>query len=366
MLLGDGPSGTRHDPTATSPGAPLNRRSPFLVGLLAVLGAFLGYGIVLVLVELSTILLYVVVALFIALGVEPIVDRLVRAGLSRGHAVLVVLSGVAILCALLAWLIVPPVVDQVSDLVQHAPGYAEDVQHTPWVMQLNARWHFSDKVIPNLGDSIDQKTITSIFGGILGAGKAVADGVVAAFTVFVLTVYFVAALPKVKAVAYRLVPHSRRARVVYLGEEVSRRVGGYLLGQACVAVLNAGFSYVILLLLGLPYAVVLAVVIGLLALVPILGTLVGGAIITLVALTQGWVYALVVLTYYIAYHLFETYVISPRIMSRAVQIPPVLTILAVLAGGTLLGVVGALIAIPVAAGLSLLYHQVAVPHQQRV
>jgi predicted PurR-regulated permease PerM len=109
----------------------------------------------------------------------------------------------------------------------------------------------------------------------------------------------------------------------------------------------------------------LATLIGLLALVPIVGTLIGGVLMTLVALTSSWVDAVIVLSYYVGYHLFETYVLSPRIMRRAVEVPPVITIIAVIAGGALFGIVGALLAIPVAAGLLLMYDQVRVPRQQR-
>jgi predicted PurR-regulated permease PerM len=190
------------------------------------------------------------------------------------------------------------------------------------------------------------------------------DGVVAVVTVLVLTLYLMAALPSVKAAAYKLVPQRRRARVVYLGEEISQRVGGYVLGQATVAVINGALTWVMLVILGLPFPAVLAVMAGLLALVPIIGTIVGGVVITLVALSIGWGTAVFALGYYIAYHALEAYVLSPRIMRRAVDVPAVVTIVAVLAGGTLLGVVGALVAIPVAAGLSLIYDQVLVPRQQ--
>lgn len=364
-LLGDDTSGTEKDPVAITPGRALNQRSPFVFGLLAVLGGLVGYGIVLTVLKLSTVIVYVVVALFIALGIEPIVDRLLRAGLSRSQAVLVVLLGVAGIGGMLVWLIVPPIVDQVTALVQQAPSYINDIRHTGWIERINSRWHISDQVLANIQQSLNQRTISTIFGGLLGVGKAFADGALAVLTVVVLTLYFVGALPRVKGTIYKLVPQSRRPRVVYLSEEVLHRAGGYLLGQVCVAVVNAVLSYVAMLAVGLPFPAVLAAMIGLLALIPIVGTLIGGLIITTVALSTGWWPATIVLAYYIAYHLLETYIITPRIMSRAVHVPPVITIVAVLAGGTLLGVLGALLAIPVAAGLLLLYHQVAVPHQQQ-
>lgn len=365
-LLRDDTLATSEDPVAVTPGPPLNPHSPFLIGLLAVLGAFAGYGIVLMLIQLSAIILYIVVALFLALGLEPIVTRLSRLGLPRAWAVMTAMLGLAVIATFLGWLIIPPIADQVAALGKAAPGYVNDIQNSKVAQELNNRLHLTDGLLEKFQQSIDQRTLTSVFGGVLGAGKAFADGLVAAFTVLVLTVYFVAAMPRVKAAAYKLVPQSRRPRVMFLSEEISHRVSRYLLGQVCVAAINAVFSYVILLVLGLPYPVVLATVIGLLALVPIVGTILGATIITLVALTDGWSSAVIVLVYYIAYHLFETYVLSPRIMSRAVEVPPVITIVAVLAGGTLLGIIGALMAIPIAAGLLLLYHQVAVPRQQRV
>lgn len=364
-LIGDtNTRATREDLEATAPGPPLSRQSPFVFGLLAVLGAAVGYGIVMIVVELATIILYIVLALFLALGVDSVIAALVRKGLTRSWAVLVVLTAFLVMVVLLAWLAIPPIADQVASLIDKAPDYVADVRDTPWVERVNERWNLADRLLQHIQDGVTADTATTIFGGILGAGKAFADGALAVFTVFVLTAYFVVAMPQVKAAAYVLIPRSRRPRVVYLGEQISSRVGRYLLGQLLVATINGMFAYVILLILRLPYPTLLAVLIGLLALVPILGTLVGGTIMTLVALTAGWIPTAVVVVYYLSYHLFETYVISPRVMSRAVEIPPVITIVAVLAGGALLGVVGALLAIPVAAGLSVLYHQVAVPRQQ--
>lgn len=353
------------DPEATTPGPPLDRHNPFLIGLTGGLGLLAAYGLAVVVLRLSDVITWVVVAIFIALGLEPIVGRLVGAGLSRGWAVLTTLFGFLIACGLLGWIIVPPIIDQVSTLVSNAPDYVDHVQHSQWFMELNHRWHISDKVLDDLRGNLNQKTVTSVMGGLLGAGKVFAHVVEGTFTIVVLTIYFVVVLPRAKTAFFSLVPRARRPRVVFLGEEISRRVGGYILGQLCVAVVNAVFAWIILTVLGLPYPAMLATLIGLLALVPIVGTLIGGVIMTLVALTSGWVDAAIVLGYYVGYHLFETYVLSPRIMRRAVEVPPVITIIAVIAGGALFGIVGALLAIPVAAGLLLIYDQVLVPRQQR-
>lgn len=344
-------------------GAPL-RRSPFSTGFLAALGVLLAYGLVHVLLDLAQLITLVIISLLLALGLEPLVSQLVRRGLGRGWAVVVVVLSLGGLVAGVAWVLVPTVVEQVGVFVDHAPGYWDHLQHTHLVKQFDARFHIIDKANNQAKTGLRGLSVSALMGGVLGAGKAVVDGVVAVITVLVLTLYLMVALPAVKAAAYKMVPQGRRARVVFLGEEIGRRVGGYVLGQIAIAVINGVLAYVMLVVLGIPFSAVLAVVVGLLALLPIVGTVVGAVIVTLVALSVGWVTALIALGYYIAYHVFEAYILSPRIMHRAVGISPIVVILAVLAGGTLLGVIGALIAIPVAAGLSLIYEQVLVPRQQ--
>lgn len=359
-------SGRSDHPDANRPGAPINRRSPFYLGFMAVLGGLLAYGLVHLVLQLTQLLTLVALSLFLALGLEPVVARLVRLGLGRAKAVLVVFMGLMAALVLLGLLIVPTVVNEVTQLVERAPDYLLQVQHTKLVEDLNSRWHVTNRVRQSVQDFVSHVTFASLFGGILGAGKAIVSYAVAAFTVLILTLYFLAAMPRVKTAVYQLVPSSRRTRVVSLSEEITRRVGGYFLGQLSIATINGALSYAILKVLGLPFAAVLAVMVGVLALVPIIGTLIGGVMVTLVALASSWVEAIIVLGYYIAYHLLEAYLLGPRIMRRAVEVPAVVTIVAILAGETLLGVLGALIAIPVAAGLLLIYEQVIVPRQQRV
>jgi predicted PurR-regulated permease PerM len=260
--------------------------------------------------------------------------------------------------------VVPRVVDQIGILIDRTPSFINNLQHNQLVQDIDERWHVVDKLEEQAKAGINEGTVTSVFGGVLGAGKAVLDGVVAAFTVLILTLYFMVAMPGAKTAVYKLAPRSRRERVVYLGEEMSRRVGGYVLGQLCVAIINGVLAYIMLIILGLPFAVVLAVVLALLAFVPLVGTIIGGVLVISVALSVSWVTALIAFGYYVAYHVFESYVLAPRIMQRAVEVPGVITVVAILAGGTLLGVIGALIAIPVAASLLLLYEEVVVPRQQ--
>jgi predicted PurR-regulated permease PerM len=364
QLVEDHGHGNVDDVAVNTLGEPLNRRSPFYLGLMAGLGLLASYGLVHMLLELTQILTFILVSLFLALGLEPVVSRLVHRGLRRGWAVVVVMLALLTVLAFIGWMVVPTFVQQIGSLVDKTPGYLSDLQHNRLVERLDSRFHVVQRAQDRATSSISAGTLTSVLGGVLGAGKVLVDGVVAVVTVLVLTLYLMAALPSVKTACYKLVPQRRRVRVVFLGEEISRRVGGYVLGQTAVATINGFLTWIMLMVLGLPFSAVLAVLAGLLALVPIVGTVIGGVIITLVALSAGWSTALFALGYYIAYHVFEAYVLSPRIMHHAVDVPAVVTIVAVLAGGALLGVVGALIAIPVAAGLALIYDQVLVPRQQ--
>ncbi len=351
-------------PLVNTLGRPLNRRSPFYLGLMAGLGLLASYGLVHILLQVTQLITFILVALFLALGLEPLVSQLQHRGLRRGWSVVVVMVGLLLILGFIGWMVVPTFVTQIASLIDKTPGYLTALQDNGLVHQLDNRFHLTQQVQARATSSINAGTVTSVLGGVLGAGKALVDGVVAVVTVLVLTLYLMVALPTVKAACYKLVPHRRRVRVVFLGEQISRRVGGYVLGQTVVATINGSLTWLMLTVLGLPFPLVLAVMAGFLALIPIVGTIVGGVIITLVALTAGWTTALIALGYYIAYHVFEAYVLSPRIMHRAVNVPALVTIVAVLAGGTLLGVIGALIAIPVAAGLSLIYDQVLVPRQQ--
>ena len=253
-----------------------------------------------------------------------------------------------------------------TELAQEAPGYVEDLLGSRWVRELDKSYDVVDKVRDEVQARMtDQRFLEGVLGGILGAGRAVLNGVFQVFTVLVLTLYFLSSLPRVKHAAYAVVPASRRVRVESLSEEIFRRVGSYAIGQGAIATLNALLSYVMMRIVGVPYAAVLAVTVGLLGLIPMIGATLGAAVVVVVAFFDEPKKALIVLIYYLVYQQLENYVVAPRVMQRTVSVPGPVTIVAALAGGALLGVLGALLAIPVAAGLLLIYEEVLVPRQRR-
>jgi predicted PurR-regulated permease PerM len=203
------------------------------------------------------------------------------------------------------------------------------------------------------------------FGGLLGVGRVVLNAVFGAFTVLIMTLYFLAALPSMKRQTYRLVPASRRERVTLLGDEVLARTGGFVSGALSVAFIAAFCSYVFLRIVDLPYAIALAVFVGLLDLIPLVGATIAAVVVSLIGFTESVGVGVACVIFYVAYQQFENYVVYPRVMRRAVDVPAPVTVVAVLLGGALLGVVGALIAIPVAAAVLLVVRQVAIPRMDQ-
>ncbi|GAA4345688.1 AI-2E family transporter [Angustibacter luteus] len=360
-VVAAGGKGADDDSSFGLPGAPLNRHSPFYLGFFGAIGALIGWGLLSLVSQLSSVLTLLAISLFLALGLDPVVQAVQAKGIKRGPSVALVFVTVILLFVGIIALLVPPVVKEAVELANNAPDLVAKLQRNDQLNKLDDQYHFLDQIQKQLHE---KDFWTSLFGGVLGAGKAVVSGLFSAFTVLVLTLYLTASLPAAKASVYRMVPRTRRQRVTFLSEEISKRVGGYFLGQVGVATLNAVCSYIMMKIVGVPYSAVLAVTVGLFGLIPMVGATIGAVIVVIVAFFDSTRSAVIVAIYYVVYQQVENYVIAPRIMSRTVAVPGAITVVAALAGGTLLGVLGALMAIPVAAGLLLIYREVLLPRQQ--
>lgn len=348
------------------PGNPVNRANPFYFGFVATAGALTAYWLLNLLPQLSSVLTLIVVALFLALGLEPAVAWLEERGLRRGVAVAIVFLVVIGLFSGFVSAVVPAVITQATELTKEAPNIVESFQKAHWVQTLDREYGVIESVTSQLQQRLaNGDTALQLFGGVFGAGAAVISGAFSTFTVLVLTLYFTASLRSMREAAYRLVPLSRRPRVRLLADEILRRIGGYVAGQVSVASINGIFTFVLLSVLGTPYTAVLSITVAVFGLIPLVGATIGAVIIVTVALFTSWQQAVIVLIYYVVYQQIENYVIAPRIMARTVSVPGAVAVVAALAGGSILGVVGALIAIPVAAGVLLLIQEVAIPRQSR-
>jgi len=358
-----GSNGRRDYGTA---GRPLNRQTPFYVGFVGALGVFAAYGLYRALGQLTQVITLLVVAAFLTLTLNPLVEALGRRGMRRPPSVAIVFAGLVAAFTALGFVVVPPVAQQGGLLADHAPKYLSDLLSNGFIQDLDSQYHVLGKFQAEL-----QKLVTNgnfmggVFGGVLGAGKVLASGFFAILTVLVLTLYFLSSLPRVKEAAYGMVPSSRRPRIMSLSEEIMRRVGSYAIGQVAVATINAILSYVMMSIVGIHYAAVLAVVVGVLGLIPMVGASIGAALVCLVAVFDEPQKAVIALVYYVVYQQVENYVVAPKIMQRTISVPGAVTVIAALVGATLAGVLGALLAMPVAAGLLLIYEEVVLPRQRQ-
>jgi predicted PurR-regulated permease PerM len=337
-------------------GPPLHRANPFVFGFFGALGVLVAWGLWNALGQARSVLVLLLVSMFIAVGLNPLVEWFMRRGLRRGVAVAVVFLLFVLAFAGVGFAIVPVVTEQINSLIRNAPEWLDLLNRSRTVDELNQRYNFIGKAQDYVQDpALAQRA----FGGILGIGKVVANAVFSAFTILILSLYFLASLPAVKRAAYSLVPASRRPRVSILGDEVLGRVGGYVSGQFTVAII-AGFScFVFLQIIGLrAYAVALAIVLVFTAFIPMVGGLIGTVVITLIGFTDSFWVGIACLIYGVIYQQVENYLIAPRVMRRAVDIPGAVTVVAALIGGALLGVVGALLAVPTAAAILLITREV--------
>jgi len=340
----------------------------FRVGLVGTLGVGLGFLILTSVVALSTILTYIGAALFIALGIEPIVAFLERRKLPRWAALLIVLIVLLGLLALLIWAIVPIIVDQSTQLVKDVTKFVSNGTANQWYSGLKHQFPAIDfdSALQQAWTYV-QKNVGGITGGLLQAGIGIISGVFGVIIVLILTLYFVASLNNIKRATYQLVPASKRARFSDLAEQISDSVGKYVIGQVALALCNGILSAIFLTIIGAPFPLLLAVIAFMFSLIPLVGTITGSVIIVLLSLLLASpLTALVAAIWYVIYMQVEAYVLSPNIMNRAVSVPGAVVVIAALAGGSLLGILGALIAIPVAASILLIIKQVVIPRQNEL
>lgn len=351
--------GAEHPPSASVVVA-----SPVVTGFLLTMGVALALAVVWVLRTNGQLLVWIAAALFIALGLDPLVRRVESWGAPRWAGVLTAALGLAAVAGAFVALLVPAVVEQSGQLVQDLPRAVEDVMTSPWFTQLDAEFHIQEAVRSQTDRlTTDGAAVTDLFGGLLGLGQTVLNAFFSVLVVVVLTLYFLASLPHMKYWAYRMAPRSRRPRVEALSEQITSSVGHYVMGQSFVAGLNGTVAFIALAIAGAPFAVLLAAFAAVMAFIPLVGAVIGGGVLTLLCLLTSWQTAAVFGAVYFVYLQIEAYVISPRVMARAVAVPAAVAVIAVIAGGALLGVLGALMAIPLAAALSLLVREVFIPRQ---
>jgi predicted PurR-regulated permease PerM len=340
------------------------RTPPFVIGLVGGFGVLAAYYIGQTLTSVIDIIVMILMALVLAAGLNPFVEMLTARGLGRRLAVAAVALTAVVLFAAFIVVIAKPLADQTSQLLHsQAPSDGiKKLEDNATIRHLDAKYHLLQKLQNWLSDPTTTK---SLAGGAFGFGKAVVGSVVKALTVLIMTLYFVGSLPAMKSGALKLVPRSKRFRAADLTERVLARVGGYVSGAIVVSSCAMVASWIAMAVIGARYALPLALLVGLTDLVPILGATFGAAVASAVILLESPYKALAALLFFIGYQQLENYLIYPRVMSRSVDLPPAVAVIAALAGYTLLGVIGALLFIPLMAGLLVIIRQVVLPAQDR-
>jgi predicted PurR-regulated permease PerM len=339
----------------------------FQFGLLGGLGVLTALAIGGALTTLAQVITYVFAAIFIALGLDPIVSLLERRKVKRPLAILIVILALLAVFAGIVLALIPRLVTDATVLVQQAPEFAANLKSQPWLTHLN------DQVGGGLFTSIDNissyitdaKNWPTFLGGVVQLGIGIFSGLSGFVVILILSIYFMASLSRFKKWVYSLVPATKRTKFADLAEQISVSVGRYVMGQVTIALINAILGFIMMTIVGVPFSIALAFITFLLALIPLVGSLTGAVIVSIVALTQSPTAAVVALVYYLIYMQVEAYFVSPRVMKEAVAVPGAVVVIAALAGGALLGVLGALVAIPVAASVMLIIRQVWIPRQEQ-
>jgi len=343
-------------------GEPLDRAHPFYFGFLAASGAVIAVTLLRAFASASQVFVLILISLFFAAGLNPAVNFFQRRGLNRPTSVGAVVAIVIGFVALFALVAIPPIVDQVNLLVKNAPSLIESLKNNHTINQLNQHYGIVDSIQKKVTSSIhDGQFVVTAFGGVLGVGKAVLSGAISVLTILVLTLYFLASLPSVTQVAYRFVPASRRARVAGLSDAIIDRVGIFVGGQATVSFIAAIYILIVGFIIGMPYPTALALLVFFCGLIPLIGHILGVAVVTLMCLTKSPLTALIAFVAYVLYVQVENYVVMPRIMRKSLSIPGLVTIIAALLGTSLLGLIGGLLAVPVAAAVLLIVDEVVFP-----
>ncbi|MEC3915200.1 AI-2E family transporter [Nocardia sp. CDC160] len=340
-----------------TPGRRFDRRSPFMIGLAAAAGVLVTVGTVRLVLAAHEVLLLVAAALFLAIGIEPAVSWLTRHRVRRTLAVTLVFVVVLLGLAGFLWAAITPLIDQGQALISHAPDSLHHLEDKyPVIRSAADRFHLEDKLRHGVDTNAE-----GLRNGLIGAGQVVFGAITGTVIVAVLTAYFSANFPSLRANLYRLFPHARRPRAILIGDAIFAKVGGYVLGNLLISLITGVLTFIWLAAFGVPFPLVLAVLVAVLDLIPLVGSTLAGVVITLVSLTVSLPTALFTVGFFIFLRLLEDYLLAPRIMGRTVRVPAVVTVVAVLIGGSLLGVLGALLAIPFAAAVLLLVQEMLFP-----
>ena len=303
--------------------------------------------------SVASILILVVIAGVLAVGLDPAVRRIESTGLGRGPAVGLLVAGLAAIAAIFGWLVVPPLLEQATGLADDIPRYVARLEARDDAIGDYVRRNDVATRIQDFIQDLPQR-IGESFGTVLGIAGKVGSVVFRVITVAILMIYFMLALPSMRRTAAILFPLDQRRQGERVMDRSVDRIGGYVSGNLITSGVCGVVTLVALMIVGVPFAVPLALWAGFADLIPLVGAYLGAAPAIIVALFVSPVAGIVTLAYFLLYQQFENYVLVPRVMKNAVNLSPAAVIVSTLVGGSLAGFAGALLALPVAATVKVL------------
>lgn len=347
-------------PVMVSTESKLLRHNPFTLGFFGALGVIVAIALATAVLQVQSVLILVVMALFLALGLSPTVDFLARRRVPRGLAVFIVTVVALGVLGLGITALVPIFSSQVQSLSVNLPKLLENLTNNPQI----AAWDQQYQIIKRVEEFLTSgELLQNLFGGIWGAGRLLANVVFSVIVTLVLTIYFLASLPTIKETIYKMAPASRRARARYLADEIFRGVSGYITGMFLIVSVASGCAFIFMNFAGLgEYSLALSFIVALFCFIPLIGSSLAMIAVAIVGFAVSPTIGIVTIIYFLIYQQFDAYVLYPNVMKRTVKVPGALVVLSAIIGGMLLGVIGALIAIPTAAAILLLYREVVQPH----
>jgi len=336
--------------------------------VLTVLGIALLVALVLWVIWLSRgVVGWMLIAVFLAMALNPAAEFLERRGIRRNRAAVLVFLLALALIGVVGSLLTPPLVRQIRDFVEAVPGLVEDlIQGEGPLGFLEREYH----IVERIREAIEQQGVGGVLG-FTGAGLSIARGVLTAVvgvvTIAFLTLFLLLDGRRLAGVLLGYVPEGVRPRWERVFQGIYRTVGGYVTGNILISVIAGLVSTAVLFATGMPYAVSLGVLVALFDLVPLAGATIAAIIVILVALaTEGLVIAIVLAAFFLVYQQVENHVLQPLIYGRTVQISPVIVLISILIGADLAGILGALVAIPIAGSIQVVLDEALAARRERV
>jgi predicted PurR-regulated permease PerM len=337
--------------------------------VLVVLGLILAaFAMLRILLVAQGVLIWILIAVFLALALNPAVDWLQAHGVGRrGLAVAITFVGTILVIAAVGALFVPTLVREVNDFANAVPGYVEDLTEGRGRLGFLEREY---QIVERIRAAVEEQGAAGVLGlsgTALSVTRSVVTAVVATLTITFLTLFMLLEGRQWIERFYALLPEDQQPRWRAIGQDIYRVVGGYVAGNLLISLIAGVVSTIMLLAVGVQYAVALGLLVALLDLVPLAGATIAAVLVSTVAfIGEGWVRGVIVVVFFLAYQQLENHVLQPMVYGRTVQLSPLAVLIAVLIGAELAGIIGALGAIPVAGTIQVILRDVLAHRRARM